>query len=108
DKIKGSSVFSQESDFAIGVNQSSQKCRYVKTVYFRYADDSEEKVREFKINESIWLDYIGDDYEDSILQRSDRRRDDDKRDLIVQTVDNFHCKLISTKELVKVLLSILG
>jgi len=108
DKIKGSSVFSQESDFAIGVNQTSQKHRYFKTVFFRYADDSQDKVKVFNINKNIWIDFVEEDYETSILQRSDRRRDDEKREFIVKTVDNYHCKKISTQQLVKVLKTTLG
>ena len=36
DKIKGSSVFAQESDFAFGVNRTSLGHRYLKEVFFRF------------------------------------------------------------------------
>lgn len=108
DKIKGSSVFAQESDFAYGINRTSKGIRYLKTVFLRYADDTEEKVKEFVINKSLWIEIQGEDYEEVLLQKSDRRRDDDKRDLIIKTVDNYYCKLISTKVLVDSLMPILG
>lgn len=108
DKIKGSSVLAQESDFAYGINRTSKGIRYLKTVFLRYADDTEEKVKEFIINKSLWIEIQGEDYEEVLLQKSDRRRDDDKRDLIVKTVDNYHCESIPTKMLVKSLKSILG
>ncbi len=108
DKIKGSSVFAQESDFAYGINRTSLGVRYVKTVFLRYADDSEEKVKEFQFEPSTRLKFIGEDYEEEILNRSDRRRDDEKRELIIKTVDSYYCKTISTKDLVKLLKPILG
>lgn len=83
DSIKGSSVFAQESDFALGVNRSTKGHRYLKDIFFRYADDNIEKVKEFEIDENVWLQELGDDYEEKILVKSDRRRNDDKRQEII-------------------------
>ncbi len=108
DKIKGSSVFAQESDFAYGINRTSKGIRYLKTVFLRYADDTEEKVKGFKINKSLWIELEDEDYEESFLQKSDRRRDDDKRDIIIKELNKYQCISIPTKVLVKNLKPILG
>lgn len=87
DSIKGSSTFAQEADFAIGINRTEKKYRYMKNVFFRYASDDDEFVKEFVIPETTWLDYTADVDEDEIIQRSDRRRTDDKREIIVNFFD---------------------
>ena len=56
DSIKGSSVFAQESDFAIGVNKANNGQRYLKNVFFRYAPDDFETVTTMSINSNIWLE----------------------------------------------------
>lgn len=82
DSIKGSSVFAQESDFAIGIRRTDHKHRYFKNVYYRDANDDDEFVKEFEINPNVWLEYSGEADEDEILRRSDRRRAHNKSDLI--------------------------
>lgn len=82
DSIKGSSVFAQESDFAIGINRTDRKHRYMKNVFFRHVNDDEEFVKEFEIHPNAWLNILGDVDEEQILQRNDRRRALDKRDLV--------------------------
>jgi adenosyl cobinamide kinase/adenosyl cobinamide phosphate guanylyltransferase len=82
DSIKGSGVFAQESDFAIGINRTDKKHRYMKNVFFRYASDDDEFVKEFKITDDAWLDLLAEVDEDEILLRTDRRRAEDKRDLV--------------------------
>ena len=82
DKIKGSAVFAQESDFAIGVNKSSKNHRYIKNVFFRNADDDCETVKEFEINNSCWLNYFNDIDEDELLARTDKRRVVEKPEII--------------------------
>lgn len=101
DSIKGSSVFAQESDFAIAVTQTPKKKRYVKNIFFRYAPDDDKMVKEFEIDSSTWLNLIGDIEEDQLSRSKDRRRDDDKRDKIVGIVDQMGCKNIKTNDLVK-------
>lgn len=88
DSIKGSGVFAQESDFAIGINRTDKKHRYMKNVFFRYANDDDEFVKEFKINDNAWLDLSDEVDEDEILLRTDRRRAEDKRDLIRDFFDS--------------------
>lgn len=83
DSIKGSSTFAQEADFAIGINRTDKNYRYMKNVFFRYASDDDEFVREFVTPESTWLEYIDEVDENEIILRSDRRRKDDSRDVIV-------------------------
>lgn len=82
-KIKGSAVFAQESDFAIAVNCTSKKNRYVKNVFFRYAADDDEKVKEFTIENDCWLDYQSEVYEEEIIARTDKRRANNKSEIIV-------------------------
>ena len=88
DSIKGSSVFAQESDFAIGISRTEKKHRYMKNVFFRYANDDDEFVKEFEINSNSWLNVTDEVDEDQILQRSDRRRSLDKRDVIKTFFDS--------------------
>lgn len=88
DSIKGSSNFAQESDFAIGISRTEKKHRYMKNVFFRYANDDDEFVKEFEINNNAWLDYSGEVDEDEILQRNDRRRAIDKRELVMTFFDS--------------------
>nr|WP_315130339.1 AAA family ATPase [uncultured Flavobacterium sp.] len=90
DSIKGSAVFAQESDFAIGINRTDKKHRYMKNVFFRYASDDDEFVKEFVIESDAWLDLSGEVDEDEILQRTDRRRAgvEDKIDLVCTFFDS--------------------
>ena len=90
DSIKGSAVFAQESDFAIGINRTDKKHRYMKNVFFRYASDDDEFVKEFVIESDTWLDLTGEVDEEEILQRADRRRAgvEDKRDLVCKFFDS--------------------
>lgn len=88
DSIKGSSNFAQESDFAIGINRTEKKHRYMKNVFFRYANDDDEFVKEFEINDNAWLDHSAEVDEDEILQRSDRRRATNKRELVRDFFDS--------------------
>ena len=99
DCIKGSSVFAQESDFAIGINRTLKGNRYMKEVFSRYAAEG-ELVKEFHINDLTWLEHIGDVDEDEILKRSDRRRDNNKRNLIVDYFNQNTCSSFKTAELV--------
>lgn len=81
--IKGSSSFSQEIDFAIGINKTTKGYRYMKNVDFRYAPEDNETVKEFEIDEDIWLNYTKDSDEMEVLKRSDRRISVGKREKIV-------------------------
>ena len=100
DCIKGSSVFAQESDFAIGINRTQQDFRYVKNIFFRYAPDDSETVKEFDISSSTWLENIIDKEEIEILKRTDRRRADDNREKIIQYFDSSTCTSFKTSDLV--------
>lgn len=82
DSIKGSAVFAQEADFAIGIHCTSKKNRYMKNVIFRYAEDDDETVKEFEIGNDIWLNFIAEVNEQEILQRTDRRRNTGNKEFI--------------------------
>lgn len=81
--IKGSSTFAQESDFAIGMNRTSKGHRYVKNVFFRYAKDDDDTVKEVEIDDFSSLQLIKESEENEILVRSDRRRNTDNRQKIL-------------------------
>ncbi|MEF3077849.1 AAA family ATPase [Winogradskyella poriferorum] len=100
DSIKGSSVFAQESDFAIGINQTSKGYRYLKNIFFRYSACDDEVVKEFSIDENVWLNYFDDSDEDSIIARSDRRRKTHNRDQIVEFINENSSLTHKTKDLV--------
>lgn len=107
DKIKGSAVFAQESDFAIGINRTSKSFRYQKDVFFRYASDDTETVREFKIDESTRIIHIENTSETDILVRGDRRRMDDHKTKILEYFSKYSCTEHQTTELTKILTSML-
>lgn len=108
DSIKGSSVFAQESDFAIGVNRTDAKHRYIKNVFFRYENDDDEFVKEFAINQDAWLEQSDEVEEVEILRRTDRRRAEDKRE-VVKTFFNSHPNVsYSVKQAIEVLETITG
>ena len=99
DKIKGSSVFAQESDFAFGVNRTTLGHRYLKEIFFRYAPDDFENVQEFKITEKTnikQLDFID---ENVILKRTDRRVGD-KKDYVEGIINENSSLTFQTKDLV--------
>lgn len=108
DKIKGSSVFAQEADFAIGINKSSKNYRYMKNVFFRYAPDDDDTVKEFEIDDNVWLICVGDIDEDELLGRSDRRRSDDKRQQIIEFLDSNCNSTYATADLAVILAENLG
>ncbi len=100
DKIKGSAVFAQEADFAIGINCTTNKARYMKNVFFRYAPDDDESVKEFNINADTTLNYIGDPLEQEMLNRTDRRRDSSNKDQISYYINSNTSLTYSTDELI--------
>lgn len=106
DSIKGSSTFAQEADFAIGINRTEKKYRYMKNVFFRYASDDDEFVKEFTTPDSTWLDYIGEVDEEEIIQRSDRRRSDDKRKVVVNFFDKNSSTTFSSPEAVNYVMNL--
>lgn len=100
DCIKGSSVFAQESDFAIGVNKSPTGMRYVKNVFYRYAPDDDETVKEFFIDDDIWLRFASNIEETLLFQSQDGREKPEVKDFIVEY---FNSKPDSTKKTAEVL-----
>lgn len=100
DCIKGSAVFSQESDFAIGINRTTKGNRYLKNVFYRYASDDIEKVSEFSLNENIWSDYHGEVYESEILERTDRRKINNKETEILSYFQKNPDTTFKTSDLV--------
>jgi len=103
DKIKGSAVFAQESDFAIGVNCTSKKNRYIKNVFFRYAADDDEIVKEFAIENDCWLDHIEDVNEVELISRTDRRKTNNKSENIIEFLNSNSSMTYSKQEIVSIL-----
>lgn len=108
DRIKGSSVFAQESDFAIGINRTGLGYRYAKNVFFRYSEDGDENVKEFLINKNTVVELIDETPEQEILNRSDRRRNDDQRQKIIDFINSDKSKIYKTAELINTFESLLG
>lgn len=103
DSIKGSSTFAQESDFAVAINRTSKEFRYLKNVFFRYAPDDDDTVKEFEIDNNLWLNFTQEEEEDSILARTDRRRKDTNRDAIIRFLDENQTATYQQSELVDIL-----
>lgn len=108
DSIKGSAVFAQESDFAIGINRTDYKNRYMKNVFFRYERDDDDKVIGFNISENSWLDIEGEIDEDTILKKTDRRIAYDKRDVICDFFNSNPNTTYTSKEAVNILMECTG
>tara|TARA_R110000796_G_scaffold37722_4_gene95172 strand:+ start:37687 stop:38766 length:1080 start_codon:yes stop_codon:yes gene_type:complete len=100
DSIKGSSVFAQESDFAIGIRATAKKVRYMKNVFFRYSSDNDEMVREFNIDKNCSIKYAGEVEEQKILKSMDRRVNNTNRDLIFDYFKKNPSILSNTNDLV--------
>lgn len=101
DKIKGSAVFAQESDFAIGINKTSKGNSYMKDVFFRYAPVEYELVKEFVIDENVWLDNVAEVEEEEILNRADRRRTANYDDIIIDYFNSNSTKSFKTSETIE-------
>lgn len=101
DSIKGSAVFAQESDFAIGINKSSKGNRYMKDVYFRYAPENHETVLPFEIDSNLWCNLTGNPIdEDEILNKIDGRVNRDNRNSICDYLNSNSNQAFTTSELV--------
>ena len=104
DLIKGSAVFSQESDFALGINYTANETSYQKNVFFRHKSNNDSSnVIEFKINDKTCLDIIGISDEDAVLQQKDRRRNDNSRNVIIELVNSLQCDTIMTRKLINLI-----
>jgi len=103
DKIKGSGTFAQESDFAIGVNRTSKNHRYFKNVFFRYASDDDDYVTEFQMNDFLWAEYVDRIDEDGLINRTDKRRNLERRVEILEFFDSDSSTTYSTGELIGLL-----
>ena len=60
----------------------------MKNVFFRYAQDDDETVREFEIGKDTWLNFVAEVDEREILARTDRRRNTENKDFIESYFDN--------------------
>lgn len=100
DSIKGSSTFSAESDFAIGVNRTSKNYRYFKNIFFRYASDSDDSAQEFELDDNLIVNFIAKSDEDEVLARSDRRRANDKKSIVLNYFSKNPDKTYSKNELI--------
>ena len=102
DSIKGSSVFAQEADFAIGINAvHSFKIRYMKNIFFRYSGTGSELVRVFSINDNTQIVEHALRDENDIIFGEDRRKENDKREEIIKYLNASPCKEYKTSDLIK-------
>lgn len=100
-KIKGSSTFSQEADFAIAVNRTSKNIRYLKEVFYRYASDDISTVDEFIIDDNVCPSSFNKCNEFEILKRGDRRYSDENENEIIAYLENNACREYATSLLIK-------
>ena len=68
--LAGSRVVGQELDFLIGVNRSTDNVRYIKDVVYRYADDNDDQVLIFEINDHLVIEAKNKSNEFKLLQGS--------------------------------------
>lgn len=101
DSIKGSAVFAQECDFAIGINRTPNKTHYQKNVIARYSPVDDDKGREFKVDENVCVEFIRTANEAVFFQQNDKRKNEAVRNSIVYFFDENSCKEFSTKETIK-------
>ena len=67
DSIAGSRVLAQEADFALGISKTPGGQRYLKEIFFRYAQEAEE-VRLLQFTEDLWLTCTGRAAEPELLR----------------------------------------
>jgi hypothetical protein len=87
--LSGSRIFAQESDFLIGINVTSQGVRYVKNVALRYRPGEYDKVRCFKINENVFTECTGSDYEEKLVSSADRRKNVENRSVVLNGIHDY-------------------
>lgn len=102
DCIKGSAVFAQESDFAIGLNILNNR-RYVKDVFFRYASCNDEEARVYSIEDDCWLNHIQNSEEGVLMRTVDRRFNNEPREVIKGLINSNTDTTYKTNELVTLL-----
>jgi RecA-family ATPase len=98
DSMAGSRVLAQEADFAIAVTRTQLNDRYIKNIFFRYADDFTETVTKFKINEKLWIDYTEEIQEYMLYRELDGRTDSSNADMILEFIKSNSCTTSSVLE----------
>ncbi len=89
DSMAGSRVLAQEADFAIAVTRTQLDDRYIKNIFFRYADDYSETVTKFKVNpKNLWIDSIEEVKELSLYKEMDGRYNSNNADLILNYLNS--------------------
>lgn len=88
DSIKGSSVFAQESDFAIAIGRTSKNRRYLKYVFYRYASDNFDCVTEIDMDENSWFYSIQEIEESQIIACVNMVKRSTIKDCIIKYVSN--------------------
>jgi archaellum biogenesis ATPase FlaH len=83
DSIKGSSVFAQESDFAIAIGRTSKNRRYLKYVFYRYSSDDFDKVTEIDMDEGFWFYSIQEMEESQIIAGVNKIKNSSIKDCVV-------------------------
>ncbi|MCM4172454.1 hypothetical protein DHD32_13250 [Arenibacter sp. TNZ] len=91
DSMAGSRVLAQEADFAIAVTRTQLNDRYIKNIFFRYADDYSETVTTYSIDDKLWINSIGEVHEYKLYQEMDGRRDNSNADGILEYLKSNSC-----------------
>lgn len=107
DSIKGSSVFAQETDFAIAIGRTSKNRRYLKQVYYRYANDNFDSVTELNLTENSWFFEIGEIEESKILSGTRYVKDSTVEECIINYVTDTS-KLYTSNEIIDYTMNLTG
>ncbi|MEO1807226.1 MAG: bifunctional DNA primase/helicase [Bacteroidota bacterium] len=100
DSIAGSRVLAQEADFAIGISQTLSKQRYLKSIFYRYAQEDEE-VQCFQFTDDLWIQPTETTMEGSLLMIQEQVEDPTLGHEILEFIQS-HCEAhphIETKTL---------
>lgn len=103
DDMAGSRVLAQEADFAIAITRTALNDRYIKNIFFRYADDFSETVTAFEIDSNLWLKPKGELNERMLYKKLDGRVDTSNTDIIYNFIKENSCT--TSAELEKVFVS---
>jgi hypothetical protein len=88
DSIKGSSVFAQETDFAIAIGRTSKNRRYLKNVFYRYASDNFDVVTEIDMDENSWFYSIQEIEESQIIMGVNKVKNSSIKNSIVNYMND--------------------
>jgi KaiC/GvpD/RAD55 family RecA-like ATPase len=103
--LAGSRIISQDADFMIGLNRTTDGKRYIKEVAFRYAPENATTVRTFEIGDDCWLKLTGEVEEFKLLSVYDGRVDDGNRERLFEFIAERNGEPVSFSEIEKMFIA---